>query len=141
MLSFHTWKTYNLSSSNLNDMLPMFSRSVTRLGALLHFGQLFKAYGNNYFTQIIHMFIQFLKGFKNFHFSSEIIFGQLLQALGDFLLVTLESVGKFKLSSGREMAAASKAESAFNNKQRQSFQLKIRQLRSIDNRYRKKNKI
>ena len=75
MLSFHTWKTYNLSSSNLNDMLPMFSRSVTRLGALLHFGQLFKAYGNNYFTQIIHMFIQFLKGFKNFHFSSEIIFG------------------------------------------------------------------
>ena len=34
--------------------------SVTRLGDLLHFGQLFKAYGNNYFAQIAHIFRQFL---------------------------------------------------------------------------------
>ena len=33
--------------------------SVTRLGDLLHFGQLFKACGNNYFTQIAHIFRQF----------------------------------------------------------------------------------
>ena len=31
----------------------------------------------------------FCKGVKIFHFSSEIIFGQLLQSFGDFLLVTL----------------------------------------------------
>ena len=28
---------------------------VTRLGDLLHIGQLFKAYGNNYFAQITHI--------------------------------------------------------------------------------------
>ena len=31
----------------------------------------------------------FCKGVKNSNFSSEIIFGQLLQTFGDFLLVTL----------------------------------------------------
>ena len=34
--------------------------SVTRLGDLLHFGQLFKACGNNYFAQIVHIFKDFL---------------------------------------------------------------------------------
>ena len=34
--------------------------SVTRLSDLLHFGQLFKACGNNYFAQIDHIFRQFL---------------------------------------------------------------------------------
>ena len=34
--------------------------SVTRLGDLLHFRQLFKACGNNYFAQIAHIFRQFL---------------------------------------------------------------------------------
>ena len=38
----------------------------------------FKASGNNYFTQIAHMFGNFCKGAKIIHFSSEIIFGQLL---------------------------------------------------------------
>ena len=49
--------------------------SVARLGDLLHFGQLFKACGNNYFAQIAHIFIQFFKDVKIFHFFSEIIFG------------------------------------------------------------------
>ena len=31
----------------------------------------------------------FCKGVKNIHFSSEIIFGQLLKTFGDFLVVTL----------------------------------------------------
>ena len=44
--------------------------SVTRLGNLLHFGQLFKAYGNNYFVQIAHISRQFFKAVKIFHFSS-----------------------------------------------------------------------
>ena len=34
--------------------------SVTRLGTLLHFGQLFKACSNNYFTQIAHILRQIL---------------------------------------------------------------------------------
>ena len=57
---------------------------MTRLGHLLHFGQLFKACGNNYFAQIAHILGNFCEGFKIFHFSSGIIFGQLLQSFGDF---------------------------------------------------------
>ena len=34
--------------------------SVTRLGDFLHFGQLFKASGNNYFAQIAYIFRQFV---------------------------------------------------------------------------------
>ena len=56
----------------------MMNNSVTRLGDLLKFGQLFKACGNNYFAQITHISRLFLKGVKIFHFSSKIIFGQLL---------------------------------------------------------------
>ena len=54
-------------------MLP--SPSVTRLGDLLDFGQLFKAFGNSYFAQISHIFC---KGVKTYNFSRQIIFGQLL---------------------------------------------------------------
>ena len=52
--------------------------SVTRLGFVLHFGQLFKANGNNYFAQISHNLGIFCKVVKILHFASEIIFGQLL---------------------------------------------------------------
>ena len=52
--------------------------SVTRLGDLLHFGQLFKTCGNNYFALITHILGNFCKGVKIFQFSSGIIFGQLL---------------------------------------------------------------
>ena len=47
--------------------------SVTRLADLLDFGQLFKAFLGN-----------FCKGVKIYHFSTQIIFGQLLYRLGDF---------------------------------------------------------
>ena len=63
--------------------------SVTRLGDLLHFGKLFKACGNNYFVHIAHILRSFCKGVKMFHFSNDIIFGQLLKTFGNFLLVTL----------------------------------------------------
>ena len=36
------------------------SGSVTRFGDLLNFGQVFKAFGNNYFAQISHILWQFL---------------------------------------------------------------------------------
>ena len=52
--------------------------SVTRLGNLLNFGQLFNACGNNHFAQITHILGNFCEGVKIFHFSSEIIIGQLL---------------------------------------------------------------
>ena len=44
-----------LSVTNENEKFLIFflvSFSVTRLGNLLHFGQLFKAFGNNYIYQI-----------------------------------------------------------------------------------------
>ena len=34
--------------------------SVTRLGDLVDFGQIFKAFGDNYFTQNSHILRQFL---------------------------------------------------------------------------------
>ena len=34
--------------------------SVTRFGDFLGFGQLFKAFGNNYYAQILHIRWQFL---------------------------------------------------------------------------------
>ena len=53
--------------------------SVTRLGNLLQFGQLFKACENNYFAQIAHMFRQFfVKLSKSFIFLVKSFFGQLL---------------------------------------------------------------
>ena len=43
------------------------------------YGQLFKAFGNNRFAQISHIFRQFfVKKSKIYYFSSEIIFDQLL---------------------------------------------------------------
>ena len=64
-------KSLQMTKGDLTD-------SVTRLGDLLHFGQLFKACGNNYFAQIDHIWGNFCKGDEIFHFSNEIIFGQLL---------------------------------------------------------------
>ena len=58
--------------------LPLIVISVTRLVDFWHFGQPFKAGGNNYITQIAHIVSQFLKCIKDIHFSSEINFGQLL---------------------------------------------------------------
>ena len=58
--------------------------SVTRLGNILHFGQLFKACGINYFAQIAHILVNFCKVVEIFHFCSEIIFGQLYRNLATF---------------------------------------------------------
>ena len=62
---------------------------LTRLSNFLHFQQLLKACGNNYFAPIVHILVNFCKGVKIVQFSSEIIFGQLLSTFGEFLLVTL----------------------------------------------------
>ena len=52
--------------------------SVARLGDLLHFGQFFKACGNNYIAQIAIYLGNFCKFATISHFSSELIFGYLL---------------------------------------------------------------
>ena len=62
---------------------------MTRLGDLLHYGQLFKARGNNYFTQIAHILDHFCKGGKIFHFSTESIYWATFIDIWRFLLVTL----------------------------------------------------
>ena len=54
------------------------SGSVTRLGDLLDFGQLFNARATISLPKYHTFFGNFCKGVKNYHFSSEIIFGQLL---------------------------------------------------------------
>ena len=41
-------------------MTHLVTVSVTRFGDLLHFGQIFKAFGNNFFAQISHSLRQFL---------------------------------------------------------------------------------
>ena len=61
---------------------------MTRLGDLLHFGQLFETCGQNHFAQIAHILGNFFKGVKIFHFYGEIIFGQLLWKFSHLLLVT-----------------------------------------------------
>ena len=58
--------------------------SVTRLGDLLHFGHVFKAWGNNYFAQISHILGKFCKVDKIFHFFSEIFFGNYCRHLATF---------------------------------------------------------
>ena len=58
--------------------------SVTRLGDLLHFGQLIKACGTIILSKSPTFLGNFCKGVKIFHFSGEIIFGQLLWTIGNF---------------------------------------------------------
>ena len=48
--------------------------SVTRLGDLLDFGQLFKTLWQQLFAQISHILRQFCKGVKIYHFSTDIIY-------------------------------------------------------------------
>ena len=52
--------------------------SVTKLGNLLDFGQLFKAFGKINLPKFPTFLGNFCKGVKIHHFSSEIIFRQLL---------------------------------------------------------------
>ena len=59
--------------------------SVTRLGALLHFGQLFKACGNNYFVQIVsHYEAIFVKVSKSFIFLVKSFLGNFYRHLATF---------------------------------------------------------
>ena len=52
--------------------------SVTRLGDLVEFGQLFKTCGTIGLPKSLAFLGNFCKGVKIFNFSSDIIFGQLL---------------------------------------------------------------
>ena len=69
--------------------------SVTRLGYLLDLRQLFKALCNNFLPKSPTFLVNFCNGVKIYHFSSEIIFGQLLYTFGDFFLVTPETPLRF----------------------------------------------
>ena len=62
---------------------------MTRLGNLLHLGNYSKPVGTIILAKLPILFGNFCKGVKIFNFSGEIIFRQLLQTFGNFLLVTL----------------------------------------------------
>ena len=64
-------------------------KSVTRSGDLLAFGNFLKPLATNVLPKSPIFLGNFCKGNKIHHFSSEIIFGQLLQTFGNFFLVTL----------------------------------------------------
>ena len=84
-------------------LLQWVMTSVTRLGNLLDFGQLFKAFGNNYLPKSPTFLGNFCKGVKIYPFSSEIIFGKLLQTFGDIFLVTLHSTQCVSFHPAQEM--------------------------------------
>ena len=69
--SFHQLKVHPLVLIDVNG-------SVTRLGDLLHFGQLSKPLATISLSKSPTFLGNFWKGVKINHFSSEIIFGQLL---------------------------------------------------------------
>ena len=58
--------------------------SVTRLGDLLDFGQFLKPLATINLPKSPTFLGNFCKGVRIYHFSSEIMFGQLLQTFGDF---------------------------------------------------------
>ena len=60
------------------------SPSVTWLGIFFHFGQLYKASGNNYFGQIAHILSNFCKGVKIFHFLVKSFLGNFYRPLATF---------------------------------------------------------
>ena len=70
--SFLNCPRHQKSLDTDNKIFPALYRvtSVTRLGDLLPFGQLFKARDNNSFTQTAYIFRQFFKVVEIFHFSS-----------------------------------------------------------------------
>ena len=70
--------------------------SVTRLGDLLDFGHVLKPLATYNLPKSPTFLGNFCKGVKIFNFSSEIIFGQLLQTFGEFFLVTLSQFATFE---------------------------------------------
>ena len=78
--------------SNTNVTNETVTTNVTRLGDFLHFGQLFQALATINLSKFLTFLGNFCKGIKIQQFSSEIIFGQLLQTFGDFYLVTLDVI-------------------------------------------------
>ena len=70
-----------LREQNYNILFKLRS-SMTRLGDLLDFGQLFKACGDKFLPKLPTLLCNFCKGVEIFHFSCEIIFGQLLYTFG-----------------------------------------------------------
>ena len=71
---------------------------MTRLGDLLDFGQVFKSLcATINLPKSPTFFSNFRKVVKIFHFSCDIIFGQLLWTFGDLFLVTLDRASKMGL--------------------------------------------
>ena len=61
-----------------------------QIGLFIALWTTFQSQWQKLFAQIIHIFCNFCKGVKIYHYSSAINFRQLLWTFGDFLLVTLQ---------------------------------------------------
>ena len=82
--------------------LLLFTFSGTRLGDLLHFGQLFKAGEKNYFAQIPHVFAIFVKVSKSFLFLVQSILANFYIHLATFYWShCLCCTQKIRFSKGR----------------------------------------
>ena len=77
LLSTRNKKHDSVLEKNTNPILLLWYQ-CDQIGRFIGFGQLFKACGSNCFAQIAHILGKFSKVVKIFHFSSEIIIGQLL---------------------------------------------------------------
>ena len=88
----HSLSLYYSFSLSLCDC-RVGAHQCDQMGDLLHFGQLFKAWCNNYFCPNRPHLGNFCKVVKKFHFSSEINFGQLFL---DIWLLFTGHTGKHK---------------------------------------------
>ena len=78
-----------VATKALDCSVQLLITSMTRLGDLLDFGQLFKSLAIINLPKSSTLLRNFCKVVKIYHFSIEIVFGPLIQTFGDFFLVTL----------------------------------------------------
>ena len=70
-------------------MFTIAGDQCVQIGRFLHFGRLLKRLATINLPKSLTFLGNFCKGLKIYHFSSEIIFVQLLLTFGNFFLVTL----------------------------------------------------
>ena len=97
---------------------------VTRLGDLFHFGNFSKPAATIILPKQPTFLGNFCKVVKIFHFASEIIFRQLLQTIGDFLLDTLTLMLNRKLQVPANKINATQ--------RKEQHEMKITRISSLD---------
>ena len=110
------------SNSRLcNWIVPLMifvTTSVTRLGNLFHFVQLFKACGNNYFAQISHIFRQFLLSYWNISFCqcNQSFLGNFYRHLAGYHFIISDDIIDRSLSNERSPLRTIENKTCFRSK-------------------------